>query len=77
MINDVVLYNGKVVTVDTRESIAEAVAVKPGKLPAVGSNEEVMPLTEAETEAIDLRGSTVIPGFIESHCHISSGEGLQ
>ena len=68
MIDDVVLYNGKVVTVDTRESIAEAVAVKSGKLLAVGSNEEVMPLTEAETEAIDLKGRTVIPGFIESRC---------
>ncbi len=77
MIADVVLYNGKVVTLDKRESLAEAVAVKFGKLLAVGSNEEVTPLIGAETKAIDLKGRTVIPGFIESHCHMSSGEGLQ
>jgi len=77
IIADVVLYNGKVVTVDERESVAEAVAVKSEKLLAVGSNEEVTPLIGAETKAIDLKGKTVIPGFIESHCHMSSGEGLQ
>ena len=74
---DVVLYNGKVVTVDARESVAEAAAVKSGKLLAVGSNEEITALIEAETKAIDLKGRTMIPGFIESHCHMSSREGLQ
>lgn len=77
MVADVVLYNGKVVTVDARESVAEAAAVKSGKLLAVGSNEEITALIEAETKAIDLKGRTMIPGFIESHCHMSLGEGLQ
>lgn len=77
MLADVVLYNGKVVTVDAHESVAEAAAVKSGKLLAVGSNEEITALIKAETKAIDLKGRTMIPGFIESHCHMSLGEGLQ
>ncbi len=77
MVADVVLYNGKVVTVDARESVVEAAAVKSGKLLSVGSNEEITALIEAETKAIDLKGRTMIPGFIESHCHMSLGEGLQ
>ena len=77
MFADMVLSNGKVVTIDTNESIAEAVAIKFGRILAVGSNEQIKSLIGSETEVIDLKGRTMIPGLLESHCHISTAEGLQ
>ena len=77
MFADVVLSNGKVVTVVANESIAEAVAIKFGRILAVGSNEQIKSLIGSETEVIDLKGRTMIPGLLESHCHISTAEGLQ
>ncbi|MFC2005427.1 amidohydrolase family protein [Chloroflexota bacterium] len=77
MFSDMVLFNGKVVSVDASESIAEAVAVKFGRILAVGSNEQIKSLIGSKTRVIDLKGRTVIPGLIESHCHISTAEGLQ
>lgn len=70
-----VLLNGKVVTMDARESIAEAVAVGSGKILAVGSSREIESLAGSGTKVIDLQGRTVIPGLIESHCHLTWGEG--
>jgi predicted amidohydrolase YtcJ len=72
MFADLVLINGKIVTMDDKESIAEAVAVKFGKILAVGSNNVVKKLIGAQTKVIDLEGRTVIPGLIDSHCHIIS-----
>lgn len=63
------LINGKVVTVDGEESIAEAVAVKFGRILAVGTNKDIKSLIDSKTEVIDLRGRTVIPGLNDSHCH--------
>jgi predicted amidohydrolase YtcJ len=66
---DLLLYNGKVVTVDAAFSIHEAVAVRGGRIVEVGSNELVSRYDAART--IDLEGKTVLPGFIDSHIHIS------
>jgi predicted amidohydrolase YtcJ len=66
---DLVLINGKIVTMDPGDSIREAVAVKFGRILAVGSNEEVEGLIGEETKVIDLEGRTVIPGLIDSHGH--------
>lgn len=67
---DLALINGKIVTMDSEESIREAVAVKFGKILSVGSNEEVESLIGEGTKVIDLEGRTVIPGLIDSHGHI-------
>ena len=76
MFGDMVLSNGKVVTVDANESIAEAVAVKFSRILAVGSNEQIKSLIGSETKVIDLKGKTIIPGLIDTHCHLS-GSGLK
>jgi len=68
---DLALLNGKIVTVDTDESIAEAVAVKFGRILAVGTADEIEGLIGHNTRTIDLQGRTAIPGLIDSHCHIT------
>src|SRR5262249_19653137 len=66
---DTVLVGGKIVTVDDRFSVAQAVAVKGSRIVAVGSNEEVRKLAGSGTKVIDLKGRTVIPGLIDNHSH--------
>jgi predicted amidohydrolase YtcJ len=66
---DLVLLNGKIVTVDPSETIAEAVAVKDGRFLKVGSSDEIKRLAGSRTKIIDLKGKTVLPGFIDSHEH--------
>jgi len=65
---DLLLYNGKVLTVDSEFSIRSAVAVKDGKIVAVGGNE----LTRRYTAAarINLKGRVLMPGFMDTHLHI-------
>jgi len=65
---DLVLYNGKIVTVDDAFSIREAIAIKDGRILAVGSNDLRNRYTAARS--IDLRGRTVIPGFNDTHIHL-------
>jgi len=67
---DFVYLNGKIVTMDKEETIAEATAVKFGRFLKVGSNKEVEKLVDESTKVIDLGGKTVIPGLIDSHCHM-------
>ncbi len=66
---DAVYLGGKILTLDASESVAEAIAVREGKILAVGTDDEIGALAGAETKRIDLKGRTVIPGIIESHCH--------
>jgi predicted amidohydrolase YtcJ len=70
---DRVLLNGRVLTVDARDSIAEAVAIRDGRIMAVGSNAEIGFLAGPETDRIDLSGLTVTPGLLDTHAHFSSG----
>ncbi len=67
---DLVLFNGNVLTVDARETVAEAVAVTNGRISAVGSTQSVLALAGRETRRIDLDGKTVIPGIVDAHTHI-------
>ncbi|MBI3078210.1 MAG: amidohydrolase family protein [Deltaproteobacteria bacterium] len=66
---EIVLVNGKVVTVDDRFSIREAVAIRDGKFLAVGTSAEIRALAGPNTRVIDLKGRTVLPGLIDSHIH--------
>lgn len=61
---DVVLYGGQVLVVDEEFSVAEAIAVRDGRVLALGSSADMLELAGSETEKIDLRGRTVTPGYI-------------
>jgi predicted amidohydrolase YtcJ len=65
---DLLFTNGNIYTVNDRQPHAEAVAVKNGRVPFVGSNEGAKKFRAAKI--VDLRGRTVVPGFTDSHCHI-------
>ncbi len=66
---DVVLTNGKIITVDERFTIAQAVAVRGERIVAVGTNQEIARLAGPATRRIDLRGRAVLPGLIDNHAH--------
>ena len=66
---DIILTNGKIVTVDDRFSIAQAVAVRGDRFVAVGTNQDITRLAGPNTRRIDLRGRTVVPGMIDNHAH--------
>jgi predicted amidohydrolase YtcJ len=66
---DLILINGKILTVDPAFSTRQALAVRDGKITATGPTAEIRKLAGAKTKAIDLGGRTVIPGLIDSHMH--------
>jgi len=66
---DLILKNGNIISLDSQESIYQAVAVKFGKIIAVGNNEDIDKYAGRETKEVDLLGKTVIPGLIDSHGH--------
>jgi predicted amidohydrolase YtcJ len=68
---DLVLTNGKVVTVDDKIPEARAVAVRGGKILAVGTDKDIRRFIGASTEVIDLKGALAIPGIIDSHGHFT------
>ena len=67
---DVVIRNGKVITVDSADSICEAVAVVKDTIIAVGTTDGISTYIGPETRVIDLNGQTMTPGFIDSHLHL-------
>ncbi len=74
---DRILTGGKVITVDGDQPEAEAVAVKDGRILAVGSAEDMAALTGPDTDVIHLDGKVVLPGFIEGHGHfLGLGQAL-
>jgi predicted amidohydrolase YtcJ len=70
---DAVYLNGKIVTVDARFSIAEAIAIRHGRFTAVGKSGEIQKLAGPSTRVIDLHGKTLVPGFEDSHLHSAGG----
>jgi len=67
-----ILSNGTIITMDSRDSRCEALAIRDEKIVKVGSNAEVEGLKGSETNHIDLSGKTAIPGFIDPHQHLFS-----
>src|SRR5690348_17271756 len=72
---DLILHNGKILTVDSAFSVRQAVAVKAGKITAVGDERVVMAERGPHTRIVDLHGRTVLPGLFDSHVH-PLGAGL-
>jgi predicted amidohydrolase YtcJ len=66
---DTILVNGKIVTVDDRFTIAQALAIRGGRIVRVGPTAEIETLKGPSTRVIDLGGRTVIPGLIDNHAH--------
>jgi predicted amidohydrolase YtcJ len=72
-----VLYHAKVFTANPQNPYAEAVAIRAGRIVAVGSLPEVLKAVSASAERVDLGGKSLLPGFIDSHSHsIDGGLGL-
>ena len=68
---DVILTGGNVITMDSVQPVAQAVAIKGGRFLKVGEDLEVKAFAGTRTNQIDLKGKTVTPGFIDSHQHLS------
>src|SRR2546423_4162818 len=66
---DVILMNGKIVTVDERFSIVQALAIRGERVIATGSNAAIGKLKGPQTRVVDLQRRTVIPGLIDNHAH--------
>ena len=66
---DMILVNGRIITVDKHFSVAEAVAIQDDRFIAVGTTADVAKLAGPSTMRIDLKGKTVIPGLIDFHLH--------
>ena len=73
---DIIFHAGKVLTVDSGDSVEQAVAIRGESVQAVGSDQGVLGLAGPNTKTIDLQGRTVIPGIIDIHAHMDR-EGLK
>ena len=70
---DTVILNGRLITFDSARPYAEGLAIANGVITAVGSTAEIRALAGPSTRVIDAAGSTVLPGFIDSHVHLFGG----
>ena len=67
---DVVFYNGSILTMETEQPEAQALAIQGESILAVGSDDEILALRGPETQLVDLQGRTLMPGFVDAHTHI-------
>ena len=74
--DDLILFNGRIVTLDAQSHIAEAIAIKDGHIAAVGRTADLLAGRGRNTRVIDLAGKTVCPGFFDAHAHMDR-EGLK
>ena len=68
-----ILTNARILTMDPDRPRAEALAIAEGRILAIGTSAGIEALAGARTEVIDARGATLLPGFVESHCHLFMG----
>lgn len=74
---DLILHHAVIYTVDSAMSVKEAIAIRDGKIEALGSSDEILK-KYAGKEIIDAQGKAIFPGFIDAHCHfLNYGLGLQ
>jgi predicted amidohydrolase YtcJ len=71
---DTILVNGKIITMDAADSIAEAVAIRGGLIVETGAKERALRLKGSATQIIDLQGRTATPGLIDAHLHFAGVE---
>ena len=66
---DLILHNGRIVTVNPQQPVAEAIAVRDDRILAVGSSRDILARRTPDTRVVDVQGRLVTPGFIEGHAH--------
>jgi predicted amidohydrolase YtcJ len=69
---DMILIHGKILTVDAKDSIVEAVAITQGRIVAVGSTADIQRQAGPGTRVVDLHGLTATPGLIDTHGHYAA-----
>ena len=69
---ETIISNANILTIDPTQPRAQALAIRDGKFLAVGSNDDVSDLKGKGTTVLDLKGKTVLPGFIDAHTHVMS-----
>tara|TARA_R110002049_G_scaffold9894_6_gene49385 strand:+ start:3365 stop:5074 length:1710 start_codon:yes stop_codon:yes gene_type:complete len=70
-----IFINGSILTMDANNPVAEALSTRRERIEKVGTTAEIMQLVEEDTQVVDLRGRTMLPGFIDAHGHFP-GSGL-
>src|SRR2546430_6659695 len=73
---DLILYGGKIITLDGSSRLAQAVSVRSGRIAAVGEDAALRKEAAPTTQCIDLEGRSVLPGFFDAHPH-ADREGLK
>ncbi len=70
---DLIFYNAKVFTMYSQHSVQEAVAIKSGRILAIGKNDKILRIAKPSTKKVDVEGRLILPGFIDCHLHILAG----
>ena len=65
---DLIIHNARIVTVDPKFSTAQAMAIRGERIFAVGTNEAILRQATPLTQRIDMKGKTVLPGLMDTHC---------
>ncbi|MFT4712222.1 MAG: putative amidohydrolase YtcJ [Candidatus Azotimanducaceae bacterium] len=73
---DAIYIDGKIITINDVQPLAEAIAIKDGLILAVGHSADILKYKGAETKVVELAGKTVVPGFVDAHSHFA-GVGTQ
>ena len=73
---DLIIVNADIRTADPKQITAQAIAIKDGKFFALGSSLQIEKLKDKDTKVLDAEGKTILPGFIDSHPHLSSGSKI-
>jgi predicted amidohydrolase YtcJ len=70
MIADCVLFNGRILTLDSKSTVASALAIAGSRIAAIGPEEDIRRTCGPQTRLVDLRGRTAMPGLIDGHAHM-------